>query len=105
MHTNTFCKYRKKLLASPRVHLVHIVMKHSLNCALKTVYFALYLYYFYVYCFTVLITPSSSIYSHALYSINSRQCKLITTLAIVAPRYVTNCLYVVLHCTTFHDYG
>ena len=22
MHTNTFCKYRKKLLASPRVHLV-----------------------------------------------------------------------------------
>ena len=23
MHTNTFCKYRKKLLASPRVHLVH----------------------------------------------------------------------------------
>ena len=80
-------------------------MKHSLNCALKTVYFALYLYYFYVYCFTVLITPSSSIYSHALYSINSRQCKLITTLAIVAPRFVTNCLYVVLHCTTFHDYG
>ena len=26
-------------------------------------------------------------------------------LTIVAPRYVTNCLYVVLHCTTFHDYG
>ena len=24
MHTNTFCKYRKKLLASPRVHLVSI---------------------------------------------------------------------------------
>ena len=24
MHTNTFCKYRKKLLASPRVHLVII---------------------------------------------------------------------------------
>ena len=22
MHTDTFCKYRKKLLASPRVHLV-----------------------------------------------------------------------------------
>ena len=22
VHTNTFCKYRKKLLASPRVHLV-----------------------------------------------------------------------------------
>ena len=22
MHANTFCKYRKKLLASPRVHLV-----------------------------------------------------------------------------------
>ena len=22
MHTHTFCKYRKKLLASPRVHLV-----------------------------------------------------------------------------------
>ena len=22
MHTNTFCQYRKKLLASPRVHLV-----------------------------------------------------------------------------------
>ena len=22
MHTNTFCKYRKKLLTSPRVHLV-----------------------------------------------------------------------------------
>ena len=22
MYTNTFCKYRKKLLASPRVHLV-----------------------------------------------------------------------------------
>ena len=22
MHTNTFCKHRKKLLASPRVHLV-----------------------------------------------------------------------------------
>ena len=22
MHTKTFCKYRKKLLASPRVHLV-----------------------------------------------------------------------------------
>ena len=22
MHTNTFCKYRKKLLASPHVHLV-----------------------------------------------------------------------------------
>ena len=22
MHTNTFCKYKKKLLASPRVHLV-----------------------------------------------------------------------------------
>ena len=62
-------------------------------------------YYFYLYCFTVLITPSSSIYSHALYCINSRQCKFITTLAIVAPRYVTNCLYVVLYCTTFHDYG
>ena len=25
MHTNTFCKYRKKLLASPRVHLVNFV--------------------------------------------------------------------------------
>ena len=25
MHTNTFCKYRKKLLASPRVHLVMYV--------------------------------------------------------------------------------
>ena len=24
MHTNTFCKYRKKLLASPRVHLVPV---------------------------------------------------------------------------------
>ena len=24
MHTNTFCKYRKKLLASPRVHLVEV---------------------------------------------------------------------------------
>ena len=24
MHTNTSCKYRKKLLASPRVHLVFI---------------------------------------------------------------------------------
>ena len=24
MHTNTFCEYRKKLLASPRVHLVFI---------------------------------------------------------------------------------
>ena len=24
MHTNTFCKYRKKLLASPRVHLVKL---------------------------------------------------------------------------------
>ena len=24
MHTNTFCKYRKKLLASPRVHLVKV---------------------------------------------------------------------------------
>ena len=24
MHTHTFCKYRKKLLASPRVHLVYI---------------------------------------------------------------------------------
>ena len=29
MHTNTstFCKYRKKLLASPRVHLVEIATK------------------------------------------------------------------------------
>ena len=26
MHTNTFCKYRKKLLASPRVHLVLLVV-------------------------------------------------------------------------------
>ena len=25
VHTNTFCKYRKKLRASPRVHLVSIV--------------------------------------------------------------------------------
>ena len=24
MHTNTFCKYRKKLRASPRVHLVRL---------------------------------------------------------------------------------
>ena len=30
MHTNTFCKYRKKLLASPRVHLVlFIQLLHS----------------------------------------------------------------------------
>ena len=27
MHTNTFCKYRKKLLASPRVHLVNFKFK------------------------------------------------------------------------------
>ena len=27
--TNTFCKYRKKLLASPRVHLVN---NHDENC-------------------------------------------------------------------------
>ena len=30
MHTNTFCKYRKKLLASPRVHLVVIVVVNVL---------------------------------------------------------------------------
>ena len=24
MHTNTFCEYRKKLRASPRVHLVNV---------------------------------------------------------------------------------
>ena len=29
MHTNTFCKYRKKLLASPRVHLV--TQRHGHN--------------------------------------------------------------------------
>ena len=27
MHTHTFCKYRKKLLASPRVHLVVKLMR------------------------------------------------------------------------------
>ena len=84
---------------------IYMQYSYSNICARLWNYFALYLYYFYVYCFTVLITPCSSIYSHALYCINSRQYKFITTLAIVAPRYVTNCLFVVLHCTTFHDYG
>ena len=34
MHTNTFCKYRKKLLASPRVHLVSsfFLKKTTLCC-------------------------------------------------------------------------
>ena len=35
MHTNTFCKYRKKLLASPRVHLVSsffVTKKTTLCC-------------------------------------------------------------------------
>ena len=81
-----------------------LVMKHSLICAFKTVYISLYLYYIHVYCFTVFITPCSSIYSHALYSINSTQCKCITRLDIVILKNVTNCLYVVLHCTCY-DHG
>ena len=28
MHTHTFCKYRKKLLASPRVHLVFVTKNY-----------------------------------------------------------------------------
>ena len=34
MHTNTFCKYRKKLLASPRVHLVSLALE-SQNAKIK----------------------------------------------------------------------
>ena len=34
MHTNTFCKYRKKLLASPRVHLVYVTVNIS-SCYLR----------------------------------------------------------------------
>ena len=30
VHTNTFCEYRKKLRASPRVHLVLYVHTHGL---------------------------------------------------------------------------
>ena len=38
MHTNTFCKYRKKLLASPRVHLVLYIesLKISTNLLYKS---------------------------------------------------------------------
>ena len=37
MHTNTFCKYRKKLLASPRVHLVlYIELLLSFGLTLPT---------------------------------------------------------------------
>ena len=40
MHTNTFCKYRKKLLASPRVHLVIVSkqkhrQKNTNNCYIQ----------------------------------------------------------------------
>ena len=35
MHTNTFCKYRKKLLASPRVHLVHFPTERRMQRILK----------------------------------------------------------------------
>ena len=59
--------------------------------------FALYLYYFYVYRYIVLITSCSSIYSHALYSINNRHCKFITIMAIMVPMLFTNCLYVHKH--------
>ena len=31
MHTNTFCKYRKKLRASPRVHLVSSFFLYGKN--------------------------------------------------------------------------
>ena len=36
VHTNTFCEYRKKLRASPRVHLVHFIdslFKHEAGIA------------------------------------------------------------------------
>ena len=37
MHTNTFCKYRKKLLASPRVHLVlYIELRLSSRLTFRT---------------------------------------------------------------------
>ena len=35
MHTHTFCKYRKKLLASPRVHLVEYAVIMCRNKAAK----------------------------------------------------------------------
>ena len=39
MHTNTFCTYRKKLLASPRVHLVLYIesLKISTDLLYKSV--------------------------------------------------------------------
>ena len=38
MHTNTFCKYRKKLLASPRVHLVLCRITSKLYMGIASLY-------------------------------------------------------------------
>ena len=51
MHTNMFCKYRKKLLASPRVHLVIIV--YVCCCCVFFVFF--FFFFFFCCCFFLCI--------------------------------------------------
>ena len=85
-------------MGSIHYSIAHCTSRHKLNCAVKIVYL-----YLYIYCFTVIFTPCSSLHSHALQFVKGRQCMIM--LANVIQVYVHNFLYVVLQSTTNYDYG
>ena len=78
---------------------------HVARLKRRSIYCVLILCHVYVYCFTVFfILLCSSIVSFAPYNTYNRHC--ITLIVIECEvKYIANCQCVVLHCTTFYDYG